>query len=74
MLIFKNNCKLPMVAKSRADWAFRSITRIMIPFRVISIKLINENSLCYKFGILVALDGSEEEIFSGYRVQKKRIR
>jgi len=35
------------------------------------IKLIKENSRCYKFGILVAISGIEEEIFSDYLLHKK---
>jgi hypothetical protein len=44
-----------MVAKSGSDWAFSLSTWIMIRFRCVLIKLIKENSGCYKFGILVAL-------------------
>ena len=34
------------------------------------IKLIKENSRCYKFGILVAISGTEKEIFSHYDREK----
>ena len=62
-----------MLDKSGADGAFGSITQTMARFRFVLIKLINEDSGCYKFGIYVALTDSEEENDSGNWVHKKEI-
>jgi chaperonin GroES len=60
-----------MVDKSARDGAFSSITQTMVRFRFVLIKLINEDSGCYKFGIYVALTDSEEKNYSGSWVRKK---